>query len=284
MFRKIFSRNILSSLVFFGLAAWLFGGDIWGFFSDRSENTRFRAQVCERMVVLGYIRPDTEDMCLNWESVYFDGLAAAASSQTSRIQAKVKAEIDQIYAVTAGIDATQFTPITMDSFLELYRNSRFPKQQVIRSEPEQMVLEAPWVMITGFGGIRVERPMQIEEHSSSDGVGLSLNSNLAFLRGGMLDKICRRTFAVSLGCSGSVFIVVTDGLLEPNYTVVGMQLTPIPPEHLFWAGLEMLMPPFADGNIRLQSFYMQRFLNAFPDDTDTPSTLEPNARIEDETD
>ena len=278
MFKRLSRERLLQLLIALGLVAFVFGGDVWGYFSDRRENMKLRAEVCERMVMLDYLRHDSEERCSNDATVYRDGLTTAASSQIARIQAKVTDEIDQLNAVTDGIDASEFIPVPMDSFLERYGNSKPRARQTDSTEPKQIMLEAPRLMITGYGDVRVEQPTQTEG-SQNDGVAISMDSALHYLRDGVLHTICRRASSASLGCSGSLFIIVKKG--EAPYsipTVVGMQLTPISSEQILSTSIRTLMPPFSDGKINVQNIYMQRFLLAFPSVPKGNSTSHSNAK------
>lgn len=271
MVQRSWRRHLLTIVIFVPLFALVWGKDIWGYFSDLRETAQLRTDACERMATLGFILPELQERCRTSLFIYQDGLAAAVIDQTSRIQAKLTADLDQLDTVTSAINAADFTPITMDAFLERHKNSKFPAQQADVIEPSKILLNAPWLMITGYLGVRVEDPQKNKPDRPKTAVGLSMDPALRSLRGGVLDRICRRTSSITLGCSGSVFMVVTEGILEPKYTVVGMQLAPIPPEQVFWTSFDMLRPPVSTGRNHIQAKYMQRFLDAFPENREAPS-------------
>ncbi|PRZ42122.1 hypothetical protein CLV89_1377 [Tritonibacter scottomollicae] len=239
----------------------------WPEWQERRELAMLRAEACEVMEERDFLQADAVAACTKDNDTYLAGTDAAVESQTTRLVGKVAEELDRLARAGVREDLEMFERITFAQFLDDYVS---PLDLPISAEtsdrlPERFAMDVPWMMITGYGQLRVENPDGDRNGTAHIAAPLSLDPMLRDIREGAVATICRRSDNPDLQCSGTVYVRRASSDIS-GYRVVRLEMVPINEAQIDAASQSLIRPRFTGSRSSAQGFYMRRFIDAFGPD------------------
>lgn len=236
--------------------AFFWGGSVIGYFEDRQQHKEYRAQACDIMVSKGFLADGDDALCRADNQTYLDGVLTATRALTPKARLKLNEEMAFLDEQASSVAIADFESVPFEEFLDLHEPMALLNDPDTSKLPLNFAVGAPWIIITGYGGLRAEDPV------TNNAAQLDLDPSFRTILNGALNALCDRTSAPEMGCRGRLYIEQqTNGLSA--YRVVGMQIEPLSDAQIEHANLEKLQPDFDRHSIRFQSFFFYRFIQWF---------------------